>query len=301
MSYTKLRQTLAASLATAYQLPEDDIATILPEKEEDFKEEDFTTKFLDLDKERIQTINQKGKEKFEQGYSKAKKEERINFEKEIKEHFNIEDSEDLIGIDLVKKVAELNAGKSKSDPTKLTEDELKSHPLVIKMLSDKEKTFKETEKKLKDEFDLQMKTINKKEVFNKASKKALAILDSMNPVLSADPVKAQNQRNILIKEIEGFEYQEEGDDFIPLKDGKRVENDHGHGVTFESLVKDKAQIYFDFKKADDRSNPPADPGGQGSKNPMKPTNEQEYAKVMTDKSIPLEDRLKIKEEWNSKQ
>src|SRR5690606_4041483 len=110
MSYTKLRQTLADSLATAYQLPEDDIATILPEKEEDFKEADFKSKFLDLDKDRIQTINQKGKEKFEQGYNKAKKEERINFEKEIREQFNIED-DDLIGIDLVKKVAEINAGK----------------------------------------------------------------------------------------------------------------------------------------------------------------------------------------------
>src|SRR5690606_7277702 len=147
MSYKKLRQTLAAVLGTAYQVPEDDIANILPEDEASFKENDFSTKFLELDKNRIQTIKQTGKDKFEQGYSKAKKEERAAFEKEIREQFNIED-EAVIGIDLVNKVIELNASKSKGDASKLTEDEIKSHPAVIKLLNDKDKAFKAQEKTL---------------------------------------------------------------------------------------------------------------------------------------------------------
>ena len=49
MSYAKLRQTLAEGLDTAYKVPEDDIAKILPENEEDFNANEFKTFFLDQD------------------------------------------------------------------------------------------------------------------------------------------------------------------------------------------------------------------------------------------------------------
>ncbi len=296
MSYTKLRQQLAEGLKTAYKISEDDIATILPEKEEDFKEGEFLTSFLEQDKNRVEAINQKGKDKFEQGYSKGKKEVLSSFETEIKEHFNIDD-DDLIGIDLVKKVVESNSQKSKSDPTKLTEEELKSHPSVIKMLSEKEKTWKEEKKQLEEGFAEKLGQFNKEKVFNTVSKRALTFFEAMNPVLSADPVKAQNQKNILLEQIKGFEFQEDGDDFIPLKDGKRIEDQHGHGISFESLVKDTAKQWFDFKQADDRSNPNP-PGGGGTGSGHKPKTVEEYSKMVTNRDIPLEERQKIKEEWN---
>lgn len=300
MSYTALRQTLADALGTAYQLPEDDIATILPEKEDEFKESDFKNKFLELDRERIANINQKGKEKFEQGYSKAKKEVLSDLEENIRLEFNIDDDE-LRGIDLVKKVAELNAKKSKADPTKLSEDELKSHPAVIKLLNEKDKSFQAREQELKEGYESKLNTFHKESRFNKVSKRALSILDSMNPVLSSDPQRAANQKSILLRELEGLDYQEEGDNFTPLdKDGKRLENEHGHGVNFEQLVKSKAEKYFDFKKADDRGNP-APPDGDGNPGGSKvPKNEQEYAQMITDRTIPREDREKIKEAWNKR-
>lgn len=297
MSYTQLRQTLAESLITAYQVSEDDIASILPENESDFKENDFKTNFLNLDKARIQTINQKGKEKFEQGYSKAKKEERVAYESEIKEHFNIDD-ENLIGLDLVKKVVELNAKTTKVDASKLSEDELKSHPSVIKMLNDKDKVFKEQEKLLKTEYDNKINAFNRERTFNSVSKRALAYLDEMNPVLSTDPTRASNQKNILLKELEQYDYQDSEEDFIPLKDGKRLENEHGHGISFKQLVQNKAGLYFDFKQAEPRNTPPAGGEEGGTTNVKVPKTEQEYAKIMTDRTIPLAERAKIKEAWN---
>jgi len=294
MSYTKLRQTLAAALKTAYQVSEDDIATLLPEDESNFKENEFQSTFLDLDKTRIQTIKQTGKDKFNEGYSKAKKEERAAFEKEIKEQFNIE-GDDLIGIDLVNKVIEINTKKAKGDPSKLTEDEIKTHPSVIKLLNDKDKAFKESERLLKEDYEGKISQFSKKETLSKVYKKALSILDSMNPVLSEDPIKANNQRNWLTKELEGLDYQEADDDFIPLKEGKRLENDHGHGISFSQFVQDKAKGLYDFKQADDRNNPP--PGGDPAK-PNMPKTEAEYAKIVTDTSIPLAERQKVKEEWN---
>lgn len=303
MSYTDLKNKLAEVLETAYQVPKDDIAALLPEKEEEFKADDFKSKFLDLDKDRIQAINQKGKDKFEQGYKKATGEILSNFEKEIKQEFNIDD-DDLQGLDLVKKTVELSAKTQKADVSKLTEDELKVHPAVIKILNEKDKNFKEQEKKLKEDFDTKLDAFNKKERFNKVSKKALSILDGMNPILSTDPTRAANQKSILLKELEKYDYQEENDDFTPLVEGKRLENEHGHGINFEQMVKSEASKYFDFKKADDRDTPP--PGGDGgsgggSGGSLNPKTEAEYAKILSDRSISIEDRQKVKEAWQNKQ
>ncbi len=297
MSYTALRQQLAEALGTAYQIPEDDIAAILPEQEDQFNESDFKTKFLELDRERIANINQKGKEKFEQGYSKAKKEVLSELENDIRSEFSIEE-DDLRGIDLVKKVAEINAKKSKADPTKLTDEELKSHPSVIKLLNEKDKSFQSREQELKKEYDTKFNSFQKEKLFNNVSKKALSIFESLNPVLSSDPVRASNQRNILLRDLESLDYQQDGDQYIPLdKDGKRLEDAHGHGINFENLVKSRAEKYYDFKKADDRGNP--DPGNNDSKVSSVPKTEEEYARIMDDKSIPLEDRKAIRDKYQA--
>lgn len=295
MSYTKLRQQLAEGLKAAYKISEGDIANILPEKEEDFKENEFLTAFLEQDKNRVEAITLKGKDKFAEGFSKAKKEVMQSFENEIRDAFGIEDSE-LVGIELMNKVVELNSKKFEKDPSKLTDEQLKSHPSVIKMLNEKERLHKENVKQVEDEFNNKLNQFNRERVFNTASKKALAIFEAMNPVLSTDPVRAQNQKNILLERLKGFEYSEDGEEFTILKDGKRYEDAHGHGVSFESLVKDNAKALFDFKQADPRDNP--DPGGSGGGASGKPKNQDEYVKMITDKNIPLEERQKIREEWN---
>ena len=196
---------------------------------------------------------------------------------------------------------ETNATGDKPDVSKLTEDELKKHPGVIRMLSEKDKSFKEQETKIKDEYETKIKGFHKEQMISKISKKALAIFEGMNPVLSEDPKKASNQKNWLLTKLEEFDYQESetGDDYIPLKDGKRLENAHGHGINFESHIKSLAESLYDFKQADPRGTPPGggDPGSGGT-DPKTPKTEAEYAKVMADRSIPLEDRKKIQESWN---
>ena len=297
MSYTKLRETLAEGLETAYKIPGDDIANILPENEADFNSDNFKTFFLDKDKERVETLGLKGKDKFEQGYSKAKKETLAGFEKEVKEAFGIDD-DDLIGIDLVKKVVELNSKKISSDPSKLTDEQLHKHPSVIALLSKKEQDFIKRETELKTTFEDYKKTFERKETFNDVSKKALSIFNSMNPILSEDANKAENQRKDFIAKLQGYDFQKDGENYIPLKEGKRLEDAHGHGVSFDAFVKNNANLYYDFKKADDRSTPPAGGGSGGGGGTQKFKTEQEYAKYVTDSSIPREDRVKAQEEWS---
>ncbi|MGG5486261.1 hypothetical protein [Gaetbulibacter sp. PBL-D1] len=299
MSYVKLIKTLADGLKTAYKTSEDDIINILPENEENFDETKFLEAFLKLDKDRIEAIGQKGKDKFTEGYNKAKKEERVAFEKEIKDTFDID--EDLIGIDLVKKVVELKSETSKKGAGKLSDDEIKSHPTVIKLLTEKEKAHKDDIQKIKEDNEQVILGMKKERVFGNVSKKALALLDEMNPVLSENPKVANNQRNYLLDRLKGYDWQptENDDDYIPLKDGKRVEDAHGHGISFNDLVKGAASDLYDFKQSDKRDTPPGggSGGGSGSGN-HKFKSEDEYAAYVTDTSIPLADRQKAKEDWN---
>lgn len=297
MSYQKLRQTVAEMLATAYQMPDDEIANILPDNEEDFNESDAKTKLLEADKNRITTINQKGKDRFDQGYSKAKKEERAAFEKEIREEYNIDD-EDVFGVDLIRKVVESNTGTKKVDVSKLSNDEIVKHPEVIRLLNEKEKTFKEKEKELKEGFDSQLAKFNRDKTFSVVSNKALLAFESLNPVLSPDPKKAAKQKEIILRELDNYDYQIEGDTITPLnKDGKRLENAHGHGIGFEELVKSVSEPYFDFQQSEKRDAPPAGQGSGDGGGIKIPKTEAEYAEMISDTSIPLEERQKIRESY----
>lgn len=297
MSYTALRKSLAEGLRTAYKLGEDDIAKVLPENEEDFKESDFKEHFLKLDKDRIAAINEHNGDKFEQGIKKGEKNAHEKRENEIREAFDIDPDKELKGIDLVNKVIELNAKKTKADPSKLSDEELKSHPSVIKLLNEKDKSFKTREQELKDEYDSKIASYEKQKVVDRVDKKALSLLDELNLILPEDSNKAKNQKGFVLRDLKDFDWQEDGDDLIPLKDGKRHENDHGHAFTLKELVKSSAEKYFDFKKADDRDTPPAG-GDGGSGNLNLPKTEEEYAKIVNDSSRPLEERQKIRDAWN---
>lgn len=298
MSYAKIRQSLAEGLETAYKIPEDDIATILPEDESEFSSETFLSKFLEYDKDRVEIIGQKGKDKFEQGYSKGKKESLTKQEEQIREEFNIDDN-DLVGIDLVKKVVEINSKKSKGDVSKLSDDELKSHPSVINLLTERENRFKTEKEQLIEEHQSKLKEFSRKETMGKVSNKALDILDSLNPVLSEDPVRAKNQRNFLLRELDSLDFQiNDSGNIIPLKDGKILEDQHGHSVNFEDFVSNKAKALYDFKQAPERGTPPSGGGNGSGGGSQKFKSEAEYAKYMSDRSISLEDRKKAQESWN---
>lgn len=298
MSYTNLKNAVAGILETAYQTPADAIAELLPDSEEEFDGEKLKASVLELDKNRIQSSKDHGKTRFDEGYKKATREVLNAYEEKIREEFGVAD-EELKGVDLIRKVVETGSSSTTKDPKDLSEDELKTLPAVLKLLSEKEKSFSEREKEIKTEYETKIAQFGKERVFNEVSKKALSILDSLNPVLSTDPVKAQNQKNILLRELQSFEFQEVNGEIVPMKDGKRYENDHGHGVSLETLVKDTAGNYFDFKQADQRDAPPAGQGSGAGGGIKIPKTESEYAKIMTDTSIPMEQRLKIKEAFHA--
>ncbi|WP_162816999.1 hypothetical protein [Myroides odoratimimus] len=285
MSYTILRNSLVGVLATTYNMQEEELSKILPVEESAFVADTFKNVVLEKDAAKVSH----GKEKFEQGYSKAKSEVLNGLETELKSKHKVE--EDLKGVELINHIIH----KVSSAEPKI--ENVSTHPEVLKLLAEKETSFKKQIEEVKLEYSQKEQQYQKERTFENVSKKALNVLDSLKPVLSTDSNKATNQKNILLNQLKEYDFQDNNGELIVLKDGKRHENQHGHGISFEELVKEKASMFFDFQQAEPRKTPDGgDPGASGVKLPK---NDDEYAALMTDRNISFEDRMKIKEQYEA--
>ena len=128
---------------------------------ENITEESITSSILDKDKERVKVLtNSKKEEHFQDGYKKAKKEERAKLEEEVKAEFGIES--DKTGIDLIKDVV---TAQSKSEGGKAgvtDEDIMKSKPY-----QDLLKTKKDELAIQKTEFENQINTLKSEQMAEK--------------------------------------------------------------------------------------------------------------------------------------
>jgi hypothetical protein len=99
-----------------------------------------------------------------------------------------------------------------------------------------------------------------------------------------------------------FEVKEDGK-VIALKDGKVVEDAHGHALSFEAIVKQKADAIWDYKQGDSRGGTGNnnDGGGTGNdkgyKGPV-PKSEQESTELMS-KATDATVMEQITEAWRS--
>lgn len=302
--YIKVKAILEQILEGSLKLPKEEVQKLLPEDENEFSEDSFKSTFLALDKLRIEAIGQRGKEQFDDGYKKGQKESLSKLEEAIKAKFDLEGSQ-LTGLELVENIVASKAGKAgKTKLEELSEDEVKTHPAVIKLMDARAKDFKEQLKAKETEFETFKNSVNTEKTFSTVHSKALEIFDSLNPILSTDAEKAKNQKSLFINLLKEFEYKIQDNQIVVMKEGKLLEDDHFTRVNFDDLVKQKASSLFDFKAADDRKVPPAGgPGGGGSAKytGAMPKNESEYAKIITDKEIPVEQRKEVQEYWQKQQ
>jgi hypothetical protein len=186
----------------------------------------------------------------------------------------------------------------------VTDDVVKKHPVFISTVDKLKKEKAEEVRKATEQLETFKKEVGQKETFSKVSSKAIEIFNSFKPILSKDPVKAKNQMDDFIAKLNGYEYRiQDGDRIVILKDGKPLEDEHGHAKSFDIVVKETADRYFDFLVTDpERSSTNNGKDKDGNPLPTKkeikvPQNEKEYAKMIGDQSIPLEDRLKMKEAY----
>lgn len=252
---------------------------------------------LTADAARVQGFKANEKTMFDNGFKKAQSEVLSKTEKDIKDEFGV--TSEKTGIDLLK---EIISTKTPTDK-KIDADTIKVHPEFLKLESEWKKQAKiELEAKGK-EFEDYKTEVSQKETFNRIAKKADEYLSKLKPILTNDPVKAANQKQLLINELKGFTFQENGDEIIVMKDGKRFEDAHGKPISLETLVKEKSGQYWDFKDGGHHSGTGADnnnanPNQGNNANSAKskytgelPKNETDFHRIFP--TLKAEDRIEF--------
>lgn len=276
---------------------------------------------LDADKARIADLN-KGKT-FQDGYSKAKKEERAALEAEIKSKYGIdEESEghELTGPELIEFVVKDQAGQAAGkaagkDVSKLTADEIKALPGYVAIAKDFKKQLADTEKTWSEKYNGLESAHKNEATFGKFSAFALSKLNEFNPIVSKTATVAQtHQKNFLnaLKEGRTIRENEDGTFSLLTPDGKIVEDGHGNPLDPADLVKSVAANFYEFQASNGGGNSGNNNNGgrsgasaQGKGKVAYPTgysspkNEEEYAKVMMDMSIDRATRNAYSAAYNS--
>lgn len=297
---SKFKAILSGLLSTAYQMSGDEVAELLEKSEEELNENEVLKALKEKDKERVSALRTTS---FDDGYKKAEKKEKQNVEKKLKERFDV--NSEKIGDELIDEIFEMLSNKPGStDPKEVTDDDVKRHQAFLAMEKNYKKMIADQEAEFKNQLKAKETEFIRKDVLGKVGKTGLAILEKMKPLLSKDPQKAANQKGIFLKEFEGYEFEENENapgGFLVFKNGQLYQDEHGHRVDFDKLAARIADRYFDFEVADERSSPDSSQRNQSSGqtsskyNGVPPKTKEEYARLITDKNIPLQERLAIRD------
>lgn len=208
------------------------------------------------DQDRIKRMKDEHKlaltEKYNEGYSEAKKKERSKFEEEIKAAYEVQS--EAIGVDLVKEVV----GKSQSQP-----DDIKKHPeyLALERKIASEYIPKKDYEKVTTEYNDFKQQATHKEIVGRVTADGQKIFRSLNPVLPKDPKRAINQEKDFLAKLAKYKYQlqEDGNHLVLDAEGKRLETENANPVSFEELVTGLTLEYFEIDEQTPRENGGVDP------------------------------------------
>ena len=261
---------------------------------------------LKLDSERIGKIKPDTKKFFDDGYKKAQSEVATKVEKKIAEAIGFET--DKIGDDYISDLTNFVSELSKKTTT-ISDDAVKLHPVFKAREKELSKLLKESEAKTAAEVERVTKENAKALAFAKVEKSALTLTKSKKPLnIPADETKAEKQLRLLVTQhLNGYDFKDVDENGIPQsisKDGKRVEDAHGHAMSFYQLLE---KIYSDngleFQKVDPKQSPSGDGKTipETAKKPIVlPKNEAEYLAFIDDDKIPIMERKDVMKAWNKK-
>lgn len=292
-----MKNILNGLLSKAYKLDDGKISELLDG--ENVNESDVVAEILKLDKARVDEIKKTvdGSGKFQEGYAKAKKEERAKFEEEIKGLFAIDS--DKTGTDLIEEIIET---KATGKPAELTETDIKKSDVYRKM----ENSYKKALTDKETEFNSQLETLNKnhskEKTFASIKERATDILTGLNPIFPKATKVANNIRNQFLNELNGFDYEIADDgSVIVLKEGQVLDDGHGHSKSFDDIVREVSSNYFEFSGnngGENAGNRNDGNGGGGSGTIPRFKNEDELFAYSNNPDVPLDDRLKAVEQFN---
>ena len=271
------KESLLYLATKQFNLTEDEATALLIEGEE--LKDNAVDLLLEADKARIQKLKDERTTRYNEGYQTAEKKFKTLAEAEFKEltgykgtEGNFKDMFQLWYADEKKKL-----GTKKE----VTEDDIKRHPAYIALESERiPKTDYET---LKNEYDQFKTNQEKNKVMGMVSGKAWDLVAAKEPILEKNEIVAANRRRDFLAKVCEYDYQpQENGDPIVIKDGKRLEDEHGNPVSFKAFISHLSDQYFEFRAQSDKGNAGNDnKGGSGAVVITdKPTTAQEYATAL---------------------
>jgi len=280
------KQILQSVLTGMFGMTDAEIAELL--YSDGKVKEDADTLILDRNAKKVEKISAEKQKFFDNGYSKGKKETLDRVEKTFRDTTGVdgEDFDSMLG-------AYIESHKGKS---KLTDDDVKRHPLFIEL--EKNAVKRDQYEALRTEFDDYKKQETRRNVLRTVQNKAWELTSSRNPVLSDNPMVAETRRNDFLTKFESYDYEIVDDLIVVIKDGKRLEDKHGNIITFDNHVSSIAQTCFDFKKQDPKGNA----GNQSNSGTVVgvPKDETEYRTALAEEKDPQR-RVEIMKAWQARQ
>lgn len=239
------KELLTGLLSTAYKMDNGKIEELL--SAEGLTTETAKANLLNEDAQRVSLLkgqNADNKDSFNQGYAKGKKESLERFEADIKTEYGLDSAS--MGIDLIKEVT-AKAGAA-SGSGEITEDVVKKHPTFLQMERDfkRQLTDKETEYTGKIT-DLENAS-KRNETFYGVRQKAVDLLGTFNPIEAKNPTVAATHRNMFVEALKAYDFEKQPDgSYLVLREGKREQDQHGHAVNFDDIVKTIAGNFYEFQ------------------------------------------------------
>ena len=223
-------------------------------------------------------------------YKRGQKEVASKMEAQLKDKFGVDS--DLTGVELVDFIltTELEKVKGKGD------EDITAHPEYLKLKSESDRMLKAKDKEWQKKIeDLELKHA-RESMFSKVKERAFAELDNLRPILPEDAKKAQKWKEKYIEDFRAYEFIEDSNGIVVLKDGKPLQDSHGYNKSFADLVKETAAEFFDFQTAESRSSAA---NQQTQSNFAAPRNEDEFIQKMREAKTP-EEQAKVMESYQSK-
>lgn len=265
-----------------------------------------------FDEEKVTRMKTEATERFNNGVKKGEKSKATFFEKKLREVFKVDGS--LEGEDLLNHIEEnlpdpANPPKGgPADLSKITDEELAKIPAFIRKQKDFQTalTAKETEKQQAIQAEQEKQTTA--QILSEASSKALALLDSKNPILPKDATKAQNLKNrLLIDELKGYRFMKGTDGaLIPLDaEGKQLEDSNGVALDFERLTGRIIDSNFEFNQSQERKSP-SNKNNQNQQHQnenkkwsgKKPVSKNEYTELLLDDTVESDQKAALMAEYS---
>lgn len=289
-----LKQLITGFLSETLKLDNGKIEELLNDVNEENGSERLKS-LLDLDKNRIDSF---GTTKFQEGFKKDKKEFLTNFENEIKHKFNLTSAN--MGFDLIEEAINSKVESLvKENKIEINDENVKKHSAYLAL----EKKYNDDTTTLKNDFETQLNEIKtsqqRKETRSSVFNSVDSILSGLGDkiVMPKNEKVRQNQISLFKQGIfNGIEFENNDGVTLLVKDGKRLENGHGHALTVEQFVSDNIGNYFETSNNNGGQNSGSQGSQGGSKIPL-PKSEEEYLKIVNDKNIPLEERKQLAADW----